>query len=264
MTTKMFQNHTALVTGASSGIGADLARELAAHGANLVLVARRVERLEELRQQIERDFGVAVHCLPADLSSAEARDALPARVAEQGLSIDILINNAGLGVYGEFRDVAWEATENMLQLDIVALTHLTRLFVDGMVSRGRGYIMQIASTGAFQPSPTYAAYAAAKAYVLSFGHALHFELRGSGVSCTTVCPGVTATEFFDVSGQKKTWFHRLTIMSSTAVARLAVKRMAARRPEIVTGWMNAMTAFSMRFLPRPLMSWLAFWVMRND
>ncbi len=254
---------TALVTGASSGLGVDFARELASRGANLVLVARRAELLDQQRAALVAEHGVEVRCEVVDLSEAAAREQLAQSLAAAGVNVDILINNAGFGVFGDFREVDWARTDNMLQLDIVALTHLTRLFINGMVSRGRGYLMLIASTGAFQPSPGYAAYAAAKAYVLSFGHALHFELRGTGVSCTTVCPGVTATEFLQVSGQKKTWYHKATMMPSATVARMAVRRMLARRPEIVTGLINALNAFQMRFLPRPLMARLAYWVMRN-
>ena len=254
---------TALVTGASGGLGVDFARELAARGANLVLVARRLELLEQRRAELVTEYGVEVRCITADLAVPEAREALARELEESGIAVDILINNAGLGLFGDFKDVDWERTDNMLQVDIVALSHLTRLFVGGMVERGRGYIMLLGSTGSFQPSPGYAAYGAAKAYVLSFGHALHFELRGTGVSCTTVCPGVTATDFLQVSGQSKTWYHRMTMMQSTTVARMAVRRMLSRRPQIVTGIMNALSVFPMRILPRSLQARLAYFVMKN-
>ena len=263
MANKPLQGMTALVTGASSGLGVDFARELAAAGANLILVARRADLLDKVAKDISAAHAVKVDYKAVDLADATARETLAANLAAEGMQIDILINNAGFGLFGEFRELEWSRTDQMLQLDVVALTHLTRLFINPMVERARGYIMLIGSTGSFQPSPGYAAYAAAKAYVLSFGHALHFELRGTGVSCTTVCPGVTATEFLQVSGQDKTWYHRATMMDSATVARLGIKRMLARKPQIVTGLVNALNAFQTRFMPRPLMAWVAWWVMRN-
>lgn len=263
MTAQPLNGMTALITGASSGLGVDFARELAVRGANLVLTARRRDLLEAHAADLSSTYGITVRCVDGDLTQAEARETLASTLAADGIAVDILINNAGFGVFGNFRDTPWARTDSMLQLDVVALTHLTRLFVNPMVARQRGYIMLIASTGAFQPSPSYAAYAAAKAFVLSFGHALHDELRGTGVSCTTVCPGVTATEFLQVSGQQKNWFHKATMMDSATVARMAVRRMLAGRPEIVTGWINAVNAFVMRLLPRPLMARLASLVMKN-
>lgn len=254
---------TALITGASSGLGVDFARELAARGARLILVARREAQLQQVCEDLRSSCAADVSYRVADLGDPAACTALHQALSDAGERVDILINNAGFGLFGDFQDLSWERTEQMLQVDVVALTHLTRLFVNGMVARGRGRIMLISSVGAFQPSPGYAAYAAAKAYVLSLGHALHFELRGSGVTCTTVCPGVTATEFLQVSGQKKTWFHKATMMTSATVARMGVKRMLAGRPEIVTGLINALSAFSMRFLPRQLQALVAFFAMRN-
>ncbi|MDZ7785239.1 MAG: SDR family oxidoreductase [Halioglobus sp.] len=264
MAEQSLSGKTALITGASSGLGVDFAWELASRGANLVLVARRQDLLERVAAAIRDASGVEVHVVATDLADDAARATLAVDLQAAGRHVDVLVNNAGLGVFGDFREVDWSRTQQMLEVDVVALTHLTRLFVNGMVERKEGWILQVGSTGSFQPSPGYAAYSAAKAYVLSFGHALHFELRGTGVSCTTVCPGVTATEFLQVSGQKKTWFHKLTMMDSPAVAKLGVNRMLKRRPEIVTGWMNALTAFTTRFTPRPLMARVAWWAMRNE
>lgn len=254
---------TALITGASSGLGVDFARELAAKGTHLILVARRAEQLEQVQKELRERYDVDIEYRVADLGDPAACEGLHQALSNEGKTVDILINNAGFGLFGDFCDLSWERTNQMLQVDVVALTHLTRLFVNDMVARGDGCIMLISSVGAFQPSPGYAAYAAAKSYVLSLGHALHFELRGTGVTCTTVCPGVTATEFLQVSGQKQTWFHKATMMTSAAVARMAVKRMLAGRPEIVTGIINALSAFSMRFLPRQLQALVAYFAMRN-
>lgn len=261
--TQELKGRTALVTGASSGLGIDFARELAARGADLVLVARRAEALASLATELKARHGVQVRVLPADLGVAEARVKLSEELRGAGVAVDLLVNNAGFGVYGNFADTDWARLEQMLQVDVVALTHLSRLFVDGMVARGYGRILQVASTGSFSPSPTYAAYSAAKSYVLSFGIALNNELGGSGVSCTTVCPGVTETDFLKVSGQRRNWYHRSTMMSSASVARSGVRAMLAGRNFIVTGWINALQAFSTRFMPRGLSAVVTRFLMKN-
>jgi len=254
---------TALVTGASSGLGVDFARELAARGCRLVIVARREDRLKQLQQELQAAHGTDVTVVTLDLSQPEAPRALHDLLRQQKRDVDILVNNAGFGLFGRDVELPPRRSTEMLQLDVVALTQLTQLFARDMVKRGAGYILQVASTGAFQPSPSYAAYGAAKAYVLNYGHALNFELRGSGVSCTVICPGVTATEFLDVSGQKRNWFHNATMMSSPAVARAGVHAMLARRYLVVPGWFNALSAFLTRLTPRPVLAWLAARLMRN-
>lgn len=261
--TQELKGKTALVTGASSGLGIDFARELASRGADLVLVARRAEALQALANELGTKYGVKVRVQPADLGVAEAREALLAELHAAQVAVDLLVNNAGFGVYGEFVATDWQRLDQMLQVDVVALTHLSHLFAPGMVARGWGRILQVASTGSFSPSPTYAAYSAAKAYVLSFGIALNNELGGTGVSCTTVCPGVTATDFLKVSGQKKNWYHRSTMMSSASVARSGINAMLGGRSHIVTGWINALQAFSVRFMPRALSATVTRWLMKN-
>jgi short-subunit dehydrogenase len=261
--TQELRGRTALVTGASSGLGVDFARELAGRGADLVLVARRADALEALAKELTVQHGVKVRVMPADLGLADVRIKLAGDLASSGIAIDMLINNAGFGLFGEFIQTDWQQLDQMLQVDIVALTHLSRLFAPGMISRRWGRILQVASTGSFSPSPTYAAYSAAKAYVLSFGIALNNELEGTGVSCTTVCPGVTATDFLKVSGQKKNWYHRATMMTSASVTRSGIKAMLAGRSYIVTGWMNAVQAFSTRFMPRGLSATVTKFLMKN-
>jgi short-subunit dehydrogenase len=254
---------TALVTGASSGLGVDFARELGRLGCNLVVVARREELLKHLQQELSGKFGVTVTVVTLDLSVPEAPQALYDLMRQQNRQIDVLVNNAGFGLFGSELDIPWAREQQMLQLDIVALTHLTKLFARDMVKRSFGYVLQVASIGAFQPSPTYAAYSAAKAYVLSYGEALNFELRETGVSCTVVCPGVTETEFLQVAGQKRTWFHDATIMTSPEVAHRAIKAMLKRRSAVVPGWINWITAFLTRLTPRPLLAWITYQAMRN-
>jgi short-subunit dehydrogenase len=254
---------TALVTGASSGLGVDFARELAGLGCNLVLVARREDLLKQVQAELQQR-GVKVSIVTLDLGSAEAPRALYDLLRLQNIEVDVLVNNAGFGLFGKDLEIPWARVQQMLQLNMLTLTELTRLFAADMVKRGRGWIMQIASTGAYQPSPTYAAYAATKAYVLSYGEALNYELRGSGVSCTVISPGVTATEFLKVSGQKPTWYHRMTMMTAAEVARAGVRRMLARRASAVIGWMNWLAAFSVRFTPRPLAAAIGYQLMKND
>ncbi|MDR3414720.1 MAG: SDR family oxidoreductase [Nevskia sp.] len=263
MTNPVLSGRTALVTGASSGLGVDFARELAGLGCNLVLVARREDLLTQVQAELQQR-GVKVTTVTLDLGSADAPQALYDLLRQQQITVDVLVNNAGFGVFGRELDIPWERTRQMLQLNMVTLTHLTRLFARDMVKRGFGYIMQIASTGAYQPTPTYAAYSATKAYVLSFGEALNYELRGSGVSCTVISPGVTATEFLKVSGQKPTWYHRMTMMTSPEVARAGVRKMLARRSSAVIGLMNWLAAFSVRFTPRPLAAAIGYQLMKNE
>lgn len=253
----------ALVTGASSGLGVDFARELAALGARLVIVARREDQLKQVQAEIKAKYGVEVVTVALDLAAAGAPQALYDLVRQEKLQVDVLVNNAGFGVYGNELDIAWEKTNQMLQLDIVALTHLTKLFARDMVKRRFGYVLQIASIGAYQPSPTYAAYSAAKAYVLSFGEALNYELRGSGVSCTVLSPGVTATEFLQVAGQKRNWFHNATMMTSVEVARIGIQAMLKRRYSVVAGFMNWLMAFSTRFTPRSMLAAVTYRLMKN-
>lgn len=254
---------TALVTGASSGLGVDFARELACLGCHLVLVARRENLLKQVQAELQ-PRGVKVSIVTLDLGTPEAPHALYDLLRLQGIEVDVLVNNAGFGLFGRDLEIPWDKTRQMLQLNMLTLTELSRLFAADMVRRGRGWILQVASTGAYQPTPTYAAYSATKAYVLSYGEALNYELRGSGVSCTVVSPGVTATEFLQVSGQKPTWYHRMTMMTAAEVARAGVRRMLARRGSAVIGFINWLAAFSVRFTPRPLAAAIGYQLMKND
>jgi uncharacterized protein len=263
MTQTSLQGKTALVTGASSGLGVDFARELAGLGCKLVLVARREDLLKALQAELQQR-GAAATVVTLDLAAPGAAQALHDLLRQQGLAVDVLVNNAGFGLFGRELDIPWERTQQMLQLNMLTLTQLSKLFARDMVKRGFGYILQIASTGAYQPTPTYAAYSATKAYVLSYGEALDYELRGSGVSCTVISPGVTATEFLKVSGQKPTWYHRMTMMSSAEVARAGIRKMLARRPSAVIGWINALAAWSVRLTPRRMAAALGYQLMKND
>jgi len=259
---ELLRGKTALITGASSGLGADFARQLAASGCDLILVARRADRLEELRAEICASHGVSVDCVTLDLVEPDAPQRLYDQLKGEARQVDVLVNNAGYGLFGELWAVPWDRIHRMLELDMVVLTQLTWLFVADMVARKSGFILLVASTGAFQPTPTYAAYAAAKSYVLSFGEALHRELRQTGVTCTVLCPGVTRTEFFDVAGQSLMPYQRLTMMDSADVARIGITAMLKGRSSVVAGWVNAAVALLTRLLPRQAVAAMAYRVMR--
>ncbi|HUS25615.1 MAG TPA: SDR family oxidoreductase [Candidatus Binatia bacterium] len=264
MTSSELAGRTALVTGASSGLGVDFARELARRGCNVVLVARREDRLRALQQELQSAYKMTATVIAADLARPDAAQALHDRLKKDGVAVDVLVNNAGFGVFGLELDIPWEKTREMLMVDIVALTQFSKLFGRDMRTRGFGYLLQVASIGAFQPSPTYAAYSAAKSYVRSFSQALNFELRGSGVSSTVICPGVTATEFLQVSGQKQTWFHRMTMMTSAEVAAAGIRAMLARKYAIVPGFMNWLTALFTNVTPDPVNAAVTYRAMRNE
>ena len=194
-------NDTALITGASSGIGKELARLHAARGGDLVIVARREQELEELRQELESRHGVSVRCISLDLTAPNAAQQLFDQVVSEGVEIHYLMNNAGFGGHGCFHEREWVKDEAMIQLNVVALTELTRLFLPGMVERKRGRILNVASTAGFIPGPLQAVYYATKAYVVSFSQAIDEELRSicANVTVTALCPGAVATEFVAAS-----------------------------------------------------------------
>src|SRR5207248_1191044 len=229
---------------------AGLARELARHGHDLVLTARRVAAMEALAAEL-RSLGAAVTVIAADLSKPAAAAALAHDIGSRSLKIDVLINNAGLGALGRFDRMDFGRISEILQVNIIALTELTRLILPGMVARGRGKIMLVASVAGFQPGPRMAVYFAIKAYVLSLGEALAHELRRTGVGVTVLCPGATATNFFTVDGANNTIMAgRLRrMMRAAGVARLGVRRLAAGRHVVITGVMNKLLAFAGRFAP---------------
>ena len=255
---------TALVTGGSAGLGVEFADRLAARGADVIVVARREERLREVVATLAKDHGVEADFVAMDLARPEAAAELYDEVRQRGYEIDILINNAGFGIWGKFLETDWEFNETMLNLDIMTPVHLTRLFAEDMVERGWGRIMQVGSIGAYQPAPYYGAYSAAKSFIRSWGEAIDFELRPHGVSCTVVNPGVTETEFFDSAGQtQRTWFQKLSIMDSAKVAEIGVKAMLKQRMTIVPGFLNAFNTWMTRLIPRRLVRWMAHLTMKD-
>lgn len=247
----------ALVTGASSGIGEAFARLLAREGMHVALSARREDRLRKLAGELEAAHGVRTHVVALDLARPGAAAVLHAETERAGLAVELLVNNAGFGLFGPHVEIPWSREREMLELDVVALAHATKLYLEGMRTRGKGWVIQVASIGAYQPTPSYAAYSAAKAFVLSFGEALSFELRGSGVKLTVLSPGVTRSEFLAVAGQRTTLFQRATMMSAERVAEVGLRAVLRGRPSVVPGLVNKVTAFSMRLLPRRAQAALA-------
>lgn len=240
----------ALVTGASGGIGAQIALELARKGHDLVLVARREEALRDVATQAEA-LGARTIFLTADLAKPGAGPALVDELHARGLTIDLLVNNAGLGDAGPFWEEDLQKIEQMLLVNVVALTELTRLLAAEMVRRSHGRVLLVSSTAAFQPGPGMAVYFATKAYVQSLGEALAHEFRGTGVTFTTLCPGATATGFASVAGlEKAALFHGSMVMDAGHVAKCAVHAALVGRKVIVTGLLNKISAWAGRFLPR--------------
>jgi len=244
---------TAVVTGASSGIGAELARVLARHGHDLVLVARDRARLEALAGELSSEHGVKAEAVPADLGDGTGIRGLAAALAERAPEIEVLVNNAGVGMHGPFAECDPEALHAMLQLNVVALTALTRIVLPSMRARRSGRILNVASTAAFVPGPFMAGYYASKAYVLSLSVALATELEGSGITVTALCPGPTRTAFADRAGVAKSrLFQGGGVMEAAEVARVGYDGMRAGRAIVVPGLRNRLLAASSGLGPRRL------------
>ena len=241
---------TVLITGASAGIGRELAWLYAASGSELILVARRVDRLRELADEIHSRHDVAVAIEAVDLARAEAPRRLFESLSGRGVAVDVLVNNAGFGAVGRFAALDADRQIEMLRLNVEALTELTRLCLPGMLARGRGGILNVGSTAAFQPGPMMAVYYATKAYVQSFTEALAEELRGTGVRVTCLAPGPTATEFGAVSGMGESTLFALGTMDARAVARAGFDGLARGRVIVIPGAMNRVGVTAIRFAPR--------------
>jgi hypothetical protein len=239
----------ALVTGASSGIGADLARELAKDGHDLVLSARTMAPMQALAAELEM-HGASSIVIAADLAKPGAAAELASSLEARGLQIDVLVNNAGLGGVGRFDQLDAQRIGDMLMVNVVGFTELTRLLLPGMVARRRGRVLLVASTASFQPGPRMAVYFATKAYVLSLGEALAYELRRTGVTVTTLCPGATATNFFKAAGANEIALQ--PTMSASEVARIGYRALKAGRRVVITGMLNRVLALGGRYAPHSL------------
>jgi short-subunit dehydrogenase len=241
-----------LITGASSGLGEGFARALAARKHNLLLVARREERLRELAAELERAEGVSVSTVTLDLAAEGSREALMVEVASRGLTVETLINNAGFGARGAFAEIDLAEQRRMIALNCTALMELCHRVLPGMISAKRGGILNVASTASFQPGPWMAVYYATKAFVLSFSEALHEEVRGHGVKVAALCPGPTRTEFADVAGMRDSELFKRFASPSDAVVRDGLGALEHNQAVKISGALNAIMAESIRFTTRTL------------
>jgi short-subunit dehydrogenase len=248
---------TALITGASAGLGLEYARLFAADKHDLVLVARRKDRLDALAAELAAAHGVKVHVVAADLMEPAAAQQIVDAVAALGVTVEYLVNNAGFGTNGTFWELDAAKERGMIEVNITALVVLTRAFLPGMVQRKRGRVLNIGSTAGFQPGPYMAGYYASKAFVNSFTEGLAYELRGTGVTATVSCPGATATEFALVAGNEKSKLFKMGAMTAAEVAADGYRAMMAGSPMVVHGLKNKFSAWSVRLSPRALVTAIA-------
>jgi len=251
---------TVLITGASSGIGKETAFVYAKNSYNLILVARRLENLEKIKTEIEENYKVSVTIISMDLSKLNSAEELYKEVANKNIEVDVLINNAGIGYSGNFNEESIEKEEQMLILNMVTLTKLTKLFIPNMIKNESGNIVNIASTAAYQPIPSFATYAATKAYVLSFSEAIAFELKDKNITVTAICPGATQSEFGIKANMDKNIFKNKP--TSKDLATFIFNSMKAKKTNAIHGFKNNFLAFLNRFAPRKMTAWIAYKIMK--
>lgn len=247
---------TALITGASTGIGAALAREFAGNGHNLILVARSLGKLQALADELSAQHGIQAEVIAQDLGAMDAAASLHAEVQRRGLTVDILVNNAGLLFEGPYWETALASHQQLLQVNIGALVALTHHFLPGMIARGQGRVLNLASTSAFQPVPFLASYAASKAFVLSFSEALTIELKGRGVTVTALCPGFTETEMIAKVEGKSMNVPLVRNMTAQEVAQEGYVACMTGRPMHVSGLANRALVTLGRLQPKILQRWV--------
>ncbi len=252
---------TALITGASGGIGYELSKLFAADGYDVVLVARSGDKLQALAADLSRSYGVQAVVLAYDLSDPASVEAIAADVQRQNMTVDVLVNNAGFGLLGRFTELDWQEQWSMLNLNVMALTALTRQFLPAMIARGWGRVLNIGSTASFQPVPSMAVYGATKAYVLSFSEALAQEVKGTGVTVTALCPGMTRTGFQARAQIVRMRIFMLGSMSAGQVAQIGYRALMRGRAVIMPGFFNQLVAFTVRLTPRALVRPIGQWMM---
>jgi short-subunit dehydrogenase len=253
----------ALVTGASSGIGVELAKQLAADGTHLALTARRQSRLEELARTLQQNHGIRTEVFAADLARPEAPQQIYEFTKEKGIAIDLLVNNAGFGQYGEFTSVETQRLLDMVQVNCLAVVHLTRLYLADMVSRRRGGVLILASTASFQAVPYISTYAATKAFDLLFAEGLAEEMKPYGIRVCALCPGSTQSEFHVVAGQAK-FAAKQAQESAEKVARTGLQALAEGKSYVISGVANYLGAQSQRLVPRRAVARIAAKMFRPE
>jgi len=250
--------NVALITGASSGIGMELARIHASKGGDLVIVARRRERLDELKAELEGKYGITVAVIDMDLSEPGVSVELFREITERGIEVEYLVNNAGFGRYGVFHETELESDRDMVRLNVVTLTELARLFLTGMVERNRGRVLNVASMSGFVPGPFQAVYYATKAYVVSLSESVAEELRGTGVTMTVLCPNATRTEFAEVSHSEDSPVFRMGAASARSVADYGYRAMMRGKRVAIPGITNRLLIhFGVRLMPRRALAWIS-------
>jgi short-subunit dehydrogenase len=266
-TTRAAPREAAVITGASGGIGLELARLFARDGTDVVLVARSGARLRAIAAELSSQYPIRATAVALDVSREDAGEALMRRLQRARIAPLFLVNNAGFGLYGRFVETEWEREAEMIALNVTALTRLTKVFLQAMVAQGRGRIMNVASTAAFQPGPMMAVYYATKAYVLSFTEAVASEVASSGVTVTALCPGPTHSGFQQAAdlGGSRVFEGRVMgrIMEADEVARLGYEGMMRGEAVVVTGLRNQVLAQAARMLPRPLVTRVSRWAIET-
>ncbi len=245
---------TSLITGASSGIGSELTKLFAQDGYNLVLVARSKKRLEHLANDVKEKYGVSTYIISKDLSKETSPDEIFAELKKKSIHIDILVNNSGTQVYGPFHETDLQNNLQMIQVNLLSLTHLTRIFIPEMLKRGYGKILNVGSTGSFGPGPLNAVYCATKSYVLNFSEAITEELKGTGVTVTTLCPGATKTEFAKRAQIEdiRLFSYEFMVLDAVEVAEIGYRALMKGKTVVVAGIVNKLMIFSLRFTPRKI------------
>jgi len=253
----------ALITGASSGIGLELAKIHASKGGDLILVARRRELLEKIKGDLESTFPISVRVIVKDLSDPNAAEELYREVKESGEVVDFLINNAGFGGRGKFHERPWEKDKDMINLNVMALVGLTRLFLDDMVARNEGKILNVASMAGFVPGPLQSIYYATKAFVISFSEAIANELSNTSITVTVLCPGPTDTEFFDVANMSGIRGLKRGTATAKDVAEVGYDHMISGKVIAIPGFMNKGLLLATRILPRAISTKISRFMMEK-
>lgn len=241
---------TVLITGASSGLGMEMAKLFAKDSYDLVLVARRKIQLLELSSELTKNHPISVTIITKDLSQITSPDEIFEELKEKSIHIDILVNNAGTQIYGEFQKTDLQKELQLMQVNMISLTHLTKLAIAEMLKQGSGKILNIGSTGSFAPSPLNAIYCATKSYVLNFSEGISKDLEGTGISVTTLCPGATQTEFAEKANLLNTRLFNSSVMSAEKVAQIGYSALFKEKRLEVAGILNKLLVFSIRFTPR--------------
>ena len=244
--------NVALITGASSGIGKELAREFAQNRHDLVLVARNMDRLKDIQKQFESTFGVKIKVIAKDLGSEKAPLEIFEQLKSEGIKIDYLVNNAGFGTHGKFGEISWEREQDMIHLNIRTVTYFCKLFIPEMVKNGGGKIMNVASTAAFQPLPYMSVYGATKAYVLSLSEGLANEYKKDKITVTALCPGATTSSFQENAAMGENLLFKGIVSTANSVAKYGYGAMQKGKAVAIPGMMNKIMAGSIRFTPRSI------------